>query len=189
MRAPPDTAARLPDFRGARPRRQRLDPRRVVQFLVPAGSAPRARSHRALRHAGAESLHRPAVHQPRFRADRGRRGGAETDTLHTGRIVPVYERARSITPKMQRRLVADALLRLPPDLDDPLPAGIRRAPWVSGPQEGPRAGALPRAGTPLDASTPIERLRSAVSYSRSSSASRWACCCASANRKRSARRW
>ena len=49
----------------------------------------------------------------------------DTDTLHTGRIVPVYERARSITPKMQRRLVAEALLRLPADLDDPLPMDIR----------------------------------------------------------------
>ena len=55
----------------------------------------------------------------------------DADTLHTGRIVPVYERARSITPKMQRRLVADALLRLPPDLDDPLPADDPRAPAAS----------------------------------------------------------
>jgi ATP-dependent DNA helicase RecG len=49
----------------------------------------------------------------------------DAETLHTGRIVPVYERARSITPKMQRRLVAEALLRLPADLDDPLPVEIR----------------------------------------------------------------
>ena len=46
-------------------------------------------------------------------------------TLHTGRIVPVYERARSITPKMQRKLVAEALDRLRPDLEDPLPESVR----------------------------------------------------------------
>ena len=56
----------------------------------------------------------------------------DADTLHTGRIVPVYERARSITPKMQRRLVADALLRLP--------AGPRRSP----PGRDPHAPGLPR---------------------------------------------
>ena len=29
------------------------------------------------------------------------------ETIHTGRIVPVYEKAGSVTPKMQRRLVHD----------------------------------------------------------------------------------
>jgi len=51
----------------------------------------------------------------------------EIETLHTGRIVPIYERARSITPKMQRKLVADALAGLPDDLPEPLPAGVRGA--------------------------------------------------------------
>ena len=43
------------------------------------------------------------------------------ETIHTGRIVPVYEKTGAVTPKMQRRLVYDALQRLPPDLPDPLP--------------------------------------------------------------------
>ena len=47
------------------------------------------------------------------------------ETIHTGRIVPVYEKAGSVTPKMQRRLVHDALQRLPADLPDPLPEAIR----------------------------------------------------------------
>ena len=47
------------------------------------------------------------------------------ETIHTGRIVPVYERTGTITPKMQRRLVYDALQRLPPDLPDPLPESLR----------------------------------------------------------------
>jgi ATP-dependent DNA helicase RecG len=47
------------------------------------------------------------------------------ETIHTGRIVPVYERTGTITPKMQRRLVYDALQRLPADLPDHLPEEIR----------------------------------------------------------------
>ncbi len=49
----------------------------------------------------------------------------EGETIHTGRIVPVYERAGSMTPKMQRRLVHDALMRLPADLPDSLPDSVR----------------------------------------------------------------
>ena len=53
--------------------------------------------------------------------------GATTDeaaTIHTGRIVPVYEKAGAMTPKMQRRLVHDVLSRLPDDLADPFPADV-----------------------------------------------------------------
>jgi ATP-dependent DNA helicase RecG len=47
------------------------------------------------------------------------------ETIHTGRIVPVYEKTGTVTPKMQRRLVWDALQRVPTDLPDPLPEEIR----------------------------------------------------------------
>jgi ATP-dependent DNA helicase RecG len=49
----------------------------------------------------------------------------EGETIHTGRIVPVYEKAGSLTPKMQRRLVHEALLRLPAEIPDPLPEPLR----------------------------------------------------------------
>src|SRR5438128_1178055 len=49
----------------------------------------------------------------------------DVETIHTGRIVPVYERTGSVTPKMQRRLVYEALQKLPPDLPDHLPEDIR----------------------------------------------------------------
>jgi len=49
----------------------------------------------------------------------------EGETVHTGRIVPVYERAGSVTPKIQRRLVYDALQKLPADLPDYLPEALR----------------------------------------------------------------
>jgi ATP-dependent DNA helicase RecG len=56
-------------------------------------------------------------------------GEAEPDdarTIHTGRIVPVYEKAGAMTPKLQRRLVFDVLSRMPGDLPDPFPEEVRR---------------------------------------------------------------
>jgi ATP-dependent DNA helicase RecG len=49
----------------------------------------------------------------------------EDETLHTGRIVPVYEKTGTLTTKMQRVLVFHALEQLPPELPDPLPAEVR----------------------------------------------------------------
>ena len=49
------------------------------------------------------------------------------ETIHTGRIVPVYEKTGTVTPKMQRRLVHEALQQLPADLPDPLPEDGARA--------------------------------------------------------------
>jgi len=54
---------------------------------------------------------------------------ADDVTIHTGRIVPVYEKAGSMTPKLQRALVHQALQSLGPpeiEVDDPLPAPLRR---------------------------------------------------------------
>ena len=50
----------------------------------------------------------------------------DAPTVHTGRIVPVYEKAGAMTPKMQRRLVHDVLSHMPPDLPDPFPEEIQR---------------------------------------------------------------
>ena len=49
----------------------------------------------------------------------------EDDTLHTGRIVPVYEKTGTLTAKMQRVLVHDALAQLPDVLPDPIPPEVR----------------------------------------------------------------
>ena len=49
----------------------------------------------------------------------------EGETIHTGRVVPVYEKTGTVTPKMQRRLMHDLLQKLPPDLPDPLPEDVR----------------------------------------------------------------
>src|SRR5262245_9672558 len=50
---------------------------------------------------------------------------SEDDTLHTGRIVPVYEKTGTLTTKMQRVLVHHALAQLPAALPDPLPEALR----------------------------------------------------------------
>jgi ATP-dependent DNA helicase RecG len=49
----------------------------------------------------------------------------EALTVHTGRIVPVYEKAGAMTPKMQRRLVHEVLSRMPVDLPDSFPESVR----------------------------------------------------------------
>jgi ATP-dependent DNA helicase RecG len=71
-------------------------------------------------------------------------------TLHTNRIVPIYERARSITPKMQRRLVAEALERLPRELDDPLPASVLERLELPDRLTALERVHFPAEGTPLD---------------------------------------
>lgn len=52
-------------------------------------------------------------------------GNQESEVqLHTGRIVPVYERTGSVTTNMQRRFVWQALSQLPDQDFDPVPADI-----------------------------------------------------------------
>ena len=47
--------------------------------------------------------------------------------LHTGRIVPIYEKTGQLTAKMQRTLVHQALQAMPAELPDPLPDGGARS--------------------------------------------------------------
>ncbi len=84
--------------------------------------------------------------------DGSREAGRELDTLHTGRIVPVYERTGSVTPNMQRRFVWQALEQLPPDGFDPVPADI-----LATEQWPARRDALWQAHFP-DATTDIDAL-------------------------------
>jgi ATP-dependent DNA helicase RecG len=51
---------------------------------------------------------------------------AEDETMHTGRIVPIYEKTGTLTTKMQRAIVHQALAQLPAHLPDPLPDAVRR---------------------------------------------------------------
>jgi ATP-dependent DNA helicase RecG len=83
----------------------------------------------------------------------------EIETLHTGRIVPIYERARSITPKMQRKLVAEALDPLGADLADPLPAEMRARLHLPARHDALRLAHFPPVEAPLDE---LNRFRSAA---------------------------
>ena len=71
--------------------------------------------------------------------------------IHTGRIVPIYEKAGSMTPRMQRTLVHRLIEEMPAEIPDPLPLPVRlERQW------GSRAQALaavhfPPAGTSVDA--------------------------------------
>jgi ATP-dependent DNA helicase RecG len=49
----------------------------------------------------------------------------DDNTMHTGRIVPIYEKTGTLTTKMQRVLVHHALSDLPSTLEDPLPREVR----------------------------------------------------------------
>ncbi len=77
--------------------------------------------------------------------------GAEGDdvTVHTGRIVPIYEKIGAITTRMQRSLVHQLLAEMPPEVSDPLPAAVRgtrpdRATAI-------RTTHFPQPGTNIDA--------------------------------------
>ena len=65
------------------------------------------------------------------------------DLVHTGRIVPVYEKVGSLTPKSLRRVVHDALQRLPVEVADVLPETVRRGLGLA-----PRREALAKAHFP-----------------------------------------
>jgi len=74
----------------------------------------------------------------------------EAATIHTGRIVPVYEKAGAMTGKMQRRLVHELLERLPEAIDDPLPLEIRKRLDLFDRRTALIASHFPPAGTPVE---------------------------------------
>ena len=72
------------------------------------------------------------------------------DSVHTGRIVPIYERIGPLTPKLQRDLVARALERLPETIVDPLPVDVRRARGLPSRREALLDTHFPPEGTSVD---------------------------------------
>ncbi len=71
-------------------------------------------------------------------------------TIHTGRIVPVYEKAGTLTPRIQRSLVHRVLAELPADLPDPLPATVRRARQLMSRREALHLAHFPEAGADVE---------------------------------------
>ncbi len=74
----------------------------------------------------------------------------DDDTLHTGRIVPVYEKTGSLTTKMQRVLVHRVLAQLPASLPDPLPADVRTRQGLIDRRTALGDAHFPPAGTGMD---------------------------------------
>ena len=77
-------------------------------------------------------------------------GGGDDPQIHTGRIVPVYEKAGGVTSKMARRIVRAGLDLLPPELDDPLPAEVRRRCGLIDRRTALADAHFPAPGTSLD---------------------------------------
>jgi len=75
---------------------------------------------------------------------------AEDETLHTGRIVPVYEKTGTLTTKMQRVLVHHALAQLPAELADPLPPAVRARQRLIDRRQALTEVHFPPAGTPME---------------------------------------
>jgi len=88
-------------------------------------------------------------------ADEGVEGetpaSADTEGLHTGRIVPVYEKTGTLTTKMQRTLVFQVLAQLPQELPDPLPADVRRREHLMDRRQALSDVHFPPEGTSLEA--------------------------------------
>ena len=70
------------------------------------------------------------MQSPQYEIVEGHEDGSgaegELETVHTGRIVPIYEKTGTLTAKMQRTLVHQALQALPPGAAGP--AARRGAP-------------------------------------------------------------
>jgi ATP-dependent DNA helicase RecG len=78
--------------------------------------------------------------------------GDEHGGIHTGRIVPVYEKLGPLTVKPLRRVLLHLAAQVPPSLEDPLPPDVRERLGVV-----PRAEALRRVHLPGDEDS-LERL-------------------------------
>ena len=85
---------------------------------------------------------------PTFRS--GDKPEVDEETLHTGRIVPVYEKTGQLTAKVQRALVHQILSQLPPELPDPLPADVRVRQGLIDRRTALHDVHYPSEGTPVD---------------------------------------
>jgi len=75
---------------------------------------------------------------------------ADGESVHTGRIVPVYERIGPLTPKLQRDLVSRALEDLPEQVPDPLPIDLRQARGLPSRREALLDTHFPPEGTDVE---------------------------------------
>ena len=85
---------------------------------------------------------------------RGRRGSGGSarrdDGIQPGASCPIYEKTGTLTTKMQRALVHQALAQLPEQLPDPLPAAVRERRALIDRRRALREVHFPPEGTNLD---------------------------------------
>jgi ATP-dependent DNA helicase RecG len=87
---------------------------------------------------------------PEYEIVRGDADDQDDAQLHTGRIVPIYEKAGTVTPRMQRSLMHQLLDLMPEDLDDPVPEPIRQALSLPGRRDAIAHTHFPPAGVPVE---------------------------------------
>jgi ATP-dependent DNA helicase RecG len=87
---------------------------------------------------------------PEFEIIRGE-GDEEEGTIHTGRLVPIYEKAGTVTSRMQRTLVHHVLQEMPSEVSDPLPPDVWRSRSLPDRRTAIARTHFPAAGTGLDA--------------------------------------
>jgi ATP-dependent DNA helicase RecG len=71
-------------------------------------------------------------------------------TVHTGRIVPIYEKAGSMTTRLQRSLVHRVLAELPETIPDPLPDAVRARQQLPDRRRALADSHFPPAGADVD---------------------------------------
>ena len=77
-------------------------------------------------------------------------GSGDEELIHTGRIVPVYEKLGTVTPKMLRRIVHAGLHQIPAKIDDPLPAEVRARFTLADRRQALVAAHFPEPGVSID---------------------------------------
>ena len=77
--------------------------------------------------------------------------GEPVDSTESGRLVPIYEAAGPVTSRMFRRLVFEALGRLPASFPDPLPPSLLRQYGFPDRRAALARAHFPEKDTPLDA--------------------------------------
>jgi len=87
---------------------------------------------------------------PEYEVLRGE-GEDDDETVHTGRIVPIYEKAGSVTPRMQRTLMHRLLAEMPAEVADPVPAPVRASRALPDRRQAILDTHFPPAGTPTTA--------------------------------------
>jgi ATP-dependent DNA helicase RecG len=87
---------------------------------------------------------------PEYEIVRGDGDDPDDAHVHTGRIVPIYEKVGSVTPRMQRSLVHQLLAQLPDEVMDPVPAAVRQGLSLPTRRDAILHTHFPPAGTSVD---------------------------------------